>query len=163
MCVEYWSTDKVRQHGDLFVELSHEKAYSNYTMREFSLTNTKVGLRLSLSNIPTYDRPNDCFAQLICPPFHPSTLPLTLPPTLPPSRQINESRVLKHFQYTEWPEDEIPTNSTAIIDLIGVLQKAQHQNGGGPIVLHDRYIQVYRSPLLSGSHGYLEELSPLQN
>ena len=53
--------------------------------------------------------------------------------------QINESRVLKHYQYTDWLEEAVPPNSAAIIDLIGVLQKAQHQNGGGPIVLHDRY------------------------
>ena len=54
------------------------------------------------------------------------------------SLQVNESRVLKHYQYTEWTEDAAPANSAAVIDLIGVLQKAQHQNGGGPIVLHDR-------------------------
>ena len=46
--------------------------------------------------------------------------------------------MLKHYQYTEWTEDTAPANSAAVIDLIGVLQKAQHQNGGGPIVLHDR-------------------------
>jgi protein tyrosine phosphatase len=50
---------------------------------------------------------------------------------------VNESRVLRHYQYVEWTEDAVPPNSTAVIDLIGVLQKAQHQNGGGPIVLHD--------------------------
>ena len=54
------------------------------------------------------------------------------------STQVNESRVLRHYQYVEWTEDTAPPNSTAVIDLIGVLQKAQHQNGGGPIVLHDR-------------------------
>ena len=43
MCVQYWTKDKLKQHGDLFVELSQETSYANYTMREFSLTNTKVG------------------------------------------------------------------------------------------------------------------------
>ena len=42
MCVQYWSEDKLKQHGDLFVELSQETSYPHYTMREFSLTNTKV-------------------------------------------------------------------------------------------------------------------------
>ena len=46
--------------------------------------------------------------------------------------------MVRHFQYIDWPEDHCPTNAAAIIDLIGVLQKAQRQLGGGPIIIHDR-------------------------
>ena len=42
MCVRYWPTDRLRQHGDLFVELTSESTYPSYIMREFSVTNTKV-------------------------------------------------------------------------------------------------------------------------
>ncbi len=42
-CVRYWPSDKIRQHGDLFVELIGQHDFATYTMREFSITNTKVG------------------------------------------------------------------------------------------------------------------------
>ena len=53
--------------------------------------------------------------------------------------QLNESRVVKHYQFVDWTEDSVPMNAAGIIDLIGVLQKTQHMSGGGPIVAHDRY------------------------
>ena len=34
--------DKLRQHGDLFVELTQQQDFVTYTTREFSITNTKV-------------------------------------------------------------------------------------------------------------------------
>ena len=91
-CVRYWPTEKIQQHGDMFIELTQVSEYGTYTMREFSITNTK----------------------------------------------INESRTIKQYQYSDWLEDQSPITATAIIDLIGVLQKMQHMNGGGPIIVHDR-------------------------
>ena len=38
----YWPMDKLRQHGDLFVELTQQQDFVTYTTREFSITNTKV-------------------------------------------------------------------------------------------------------------------------
>ncbi|XP_064387090.1 receptor-type tyrosine-protein phosphatase S-like isoform X2 [Halichondria panicea] len=90
-CVRYWPTEKIIQQGDMFIELTQMTDYGSYTMREFSVTNTK----------------------------------------------INESRVIKHYQYSDWLEDTMPTNAATVIDLIGVLQKSQHMLGGGPIVVHD--------------------------
>ena len=90
MC--YWPTDKVKQHGDMFIEQTSVSEMPSYTMREFAVTNTK----------------------------------------------INESRVIKHFQYQDWLEHQTPPNAAAIIDLIGVLQRTQHMCGGGPIIVHDK-------------------------
>ena len=45
---------------------------------------------------------------------------------------------LHQHQYIDWSEDHCPINADAIVDLIGVLQKAQLQLGGGPIVVRDR-------------------------
>ena len=45
MCVQYWSKEGLKQHGDLFVELTQETNFTHYTMRELSLTNTKVELQ----------------------------------------------------------------------------------------------------------------------
>lgn len=90
MC--YWPSEKVRQHGDMFIEQASVSEMPSYVMREFAITNTK----------------------------------------------INESRIIKHFQYSDWTEGQTPPNAAAVIDLIGVLQKTQHTCGGGPIIVHDR-------------------------
>ena len=90
MC--YWPTDKVRQHGDMFIEQTSVTEHTGYVLREFAITNTK----------------------------------------------INESRVVKHFQYCEWLEKQAPSTAATVIDLIGVLQKTQHTCGGGPIIVHDK-------------------------
>ena len=91
-CVCYWPTEKVRQHGDMFIEQSNCSQLPSYTMREFAVTNTK----------------------------------------------INESRTIKHFQYSDWPEGQSPPNAADVIDLIGVVQKTQHSSGRGPIIVHDK-------------------------
>ena len=52
--------------------------------------------------------------------------------------KINEGRVIKHFQYSDWLESQSPPNAAAVIDLIGVVQKTQHTCGGGPIIVHDK-------------------------
>lgn len=88
----YWPSEKVRQHGDMFIEQTSMTEMPNYSMREFAITNTK----------------------------------------------INESRVIKHYQYSGWQEGQSPATAAAVIDLIGLLQKTQHMCGGGPIIVHDK-------------------------
>ena len=50
----------------------------------------------------------------------------------------NSSLPVKHFQYTDWPEQAVPANGTGIIDLIGQVQKWQMSSGSGPITVHCR-------------------------
>ena len=47
---------------------------------------------------------------------------------------------MKQFQYTDWSEDHCPTNSSIVIDLIGLMHKTQHQGGWGPVIIHDRSV-----------------------
>lgn len=47
-----------------------------------------------------------------------------------------ESRVISHFMYFDWPTDGAPSESTAIIEMIGQLQKSQQQTGNNAIVIH---------------------------
>lgn len=94
----YWPSDKVHQHGDMFIEQQNMSSVPQGALpisckvREFSVTNTKV----------------------------------------------NDSRLIKQYQYTDWLDGQAPPTAAHIIDLIGAVQKTQHTCGGGPIVIHDR-------------------------
>ena len=56
--------------------------------------------------------------------------------------KINESRTIKHYHYEDWLEAKSPASAVDIIDVIGVLQKAQNKGGGGPIIVHDKYAEL---------------------
>ena len=48
------------------------------------------------------------------------------------------SHLVKHFQYTDWPESSVPAAGSAIIDLIGQVQRWQRSSGDRPVVVHCR-------------------------
>ena len=48
-----------------------------------------------------------------------------------------EKRVVQHYQYLGWLEEQSPSNPAEVVDLIEVLQKSQ-QVSGGPVIAHDR-------------------------
>ncbi len=43
---------------------------------------------------------------------------------------------MKQFQYTGWPEEGVPDNSSGFIDLIDQVKKWQRSSGDEPIVVH---------------------------
>jgi netrin-G3 ligand len=53
------------------------------------------------------------------------------------TKQGNDVRVIKQFHFNDWSEDRVPETSAALIDMIGLVQKAHHLFGGGPVVVHD--------------------------
>ena len=55
--------------------------------------------------------------------------------------QGGSSHQVKHFHYKGWPEgySSVPENSSALIDLIGQVQKWQRSCDDAPIVVHCRY------------------------
>ena len=57
-------------------------------------------------------------------------------------QQNNDVRSLKQFHYTEWPEEKCPNSSTSLLDMIALVQKAHHLYGGGPVVVHDRLVNI---------------------
>ncbi|KAI4889649.1 hypothetical protein NFI96_031465 [Prochilodus magdalenae] len=65
-----------------------------------------------------------------------------------------QSRTVRQFQFTDWPEQGVPKSGEGFIDFIGQVHKTKEQFGqDGPISVHCSYI----SP---GSSGSLFELRP---
>ena len=63
--------------------------------------------------------------------------------------QRNVLRCVRHFQYIGWPDRGVPTSGSALLDLIGQVQRNQEANGSaGPVVVHCRY-GPFPSPSLS--------------
>ena len=52
--------------------------------------------------------------------------------------QDGSSLNVKQFQYTDWPEDSVPSSGSGLIDLIGQVQKWQMSSGDKPIIVHCR-------------------------
>ena len=50
----------------------------------------------------------------------------------------DSSLPVKHFQYTDWPEQSVPSSGSGIIDLIGQVQKWQRSSGDRPVTVHCR-------------------------
>ena len=51
--------------------------------------------------------------------------------------QDGQSRTIRHFLYTEWPEQGVPKVGEGFIDFIGQVHKTKEGFGqDGPIVVH---------------------------
>lgn len=61
--------------------------------------------------------------------FHVTTLSL----------QDGQSRTIRQFQFTDWPEQGVPKTGEGFIDFIGQVHKTKEQFGqDGPITVHCR-------------------------
>ncbi|VEL20272.1 unnamed protein product [Protopolystoma xenopodis] len=62
-----------------------------------------------------------------------------------------ESRTVRQFQFTKWPDQIVPRNGDNFIDLIGQVHKTKDQFGqDGPITVHCRYQLEGRKRVKSG-------------
>ena len=53
-----------------------------------------------------------------------------------------QSRTIRQFQFTDWPEQGVPKSGEGFIDFIGQVHKTKEQFGQeGPITVHCRYVQ----------------------
>jgi len=50
--------------------------------------------------------------------------------------QSGSSRMIRHFQFTSWPDNQTPQNGSGIIDFIGQIQKWQLQTGDRTVIVH---------------------------
>lgn len=57
----------------------------------------------------------------------------------PPPLQDGQSRTVRQFQFTDWPEQGVPKSGEGFIDFIGQVHKTKEQFGqDGPISVHCR-------------------------
>ena len=62
-----------------------------------------------------------------------------------------QSRTIRQFQFTDWPEQGVPKSGEGFIDFIGQVHKTKEQFGQeGPISVHCRLVSLY---LLSPSES----------
>lgn len=55
------------------------------------------------------------------------------------SLQDGQSRTIRQFQFTDWPEQGVPKTGEGFIDFIGQVHKTKEQFGqDGPITVHCR-------------------------
>lgn len=56
--------------------------------------------------------------------------------------QDGQSRTIRQFQFTDWPEQGVPKSGEGFIDFIGQVHKTKEQFGqDGPISVHCRSVQ----------------------
>lgn len=68
-----------------------------------------------------------------CPLAHSSHVTTLFPP------QDGQSRTIRQFQFTDWPEQGVPKTGEGFIDFIGQVHKTKEQFGqDGPITVHCR-------------------------
>ncbi len=88
--------------------------------------------------------------------------------------QDGQSRTIRQFQFTDWPEQGVPKSGEGFIDFIGQVHKTKEQFGqDGPISVHCRCVHVFRfiffSPeregggkiTLSRDHAFWRSARPL--
>lgn len=70
------------------------------------------------------------------------------------SPQDGQSRTVRQFQFTDWPEQGVPKSGEGFIDFIGQVHKTKEQFGqDGPIAVHCRFVVALEATwlLLEGS------------
>ena len=68
--------------------------------------------------------------------------------------QDGQSRTIRQFQFTDWPEQGVPKSGEGFIDFIGQVHKTKEQFGqDGPISVHCRYVNSNKKPIQEGYHA----------
>ena len=50
-----------------------------------------------------------------------------------------ESRLVKQYQFTSWPDHGVPIDAFALLEYLDVIRK-EYQPSDGPMVVHCRYV-----------------------
>ena len=68
--------------------------------------------------------------------------------------QDGQSRTIRQFQFTDWPEQGVPKSGEGFIDFIGQVHKTKEQFGqDGPISVHCRCVNSNQKPVQEGDHA----------
>ncbi len=109
-CVQYWPTDRSTRYGYFIVDPVGAYNMPQYLLSEFKVTDSRVMKKKKFFLI---EKKNLLFSQ------------------------DGQSRTVRHFLYTEWPEQGVPKAGEGFIDFIGQVHKTKEGFGQeGPIVVH---------------------------
>lgn len=118
-CHQYWPAERSARYQYFVVDPMAEYNMPQYILREFKVTDARV------SHPPVSER--DKFALAL------------FKTAIFSSTQDGQSRTVRQFQFTDWPEQGVPKSGEGFIDFIGQVHKTKEQFGqDGPITVHCR-------------------------
>ena len=75
-----------------------------------------------------------------------------------------QSRTVRQFQFTDWPEQGVPKLGGEFTDFVGQVHKTKEQFGQeGPITVHCRYVHLncmFKYPLIKSPFSVPESAAP---
>ncbi|XP_061680652.1 protein tyrosine phosphatase receptor type Fa isoform X8 [Syngnathoides biaculeatus] len=119
-CHQYWPAERSARYQYFVVDPMAEYNMPQYILREFKVTDARV----------RGDRRSSVFA-LAAPLATGRERSSVL------VRQDGQSRTIRQFQFSDWPEQGVPKSGEGFIDFIGQVHKTKEQFGqDGPITVH---------------------------
>jgi len=119
-CAEYWPNDRSQRYGQYVVEPIAEYNMPQYILREFKMTDTQV-CNNQIKLRPSIIHPYIIHPSIIHSSIHPSIH--SIHPSIIHHLQSGESRTIRHFQYTEWPEQGAPKQGELFVEFVGQVCK----------------------------------------
>lgn len=117
-CHQYWPAERSARYQYFVVDPMAEYNMPQYILREFKVTDARVShLWIVAKTSPLYGRSRNACLHI----------------------QDGQSRTVRQFQFTDWPEQGVPKSGEGFIDFIGQVHKTKEQFGqDGPITVHCR-------------------------
>lgn len=95
-----------------------------YILREFKVTDARVSHMFEDNTILVTESSSSHWCSCLSP-------------------QDGQSRTVRQFQFTDWPEQGVPKSGEGFIDFIGQVHKTKEQFGqDGPIAVHCRCVSI---------------------
>ncbi|XP_078025220.1 protein tyrosine phosphatase receptor type Fa isoform X5 [Epinephelus lanceolatus] len=114
-CHQYWPAERSARYQYFVVDPMAEYNMPQYILREFKVTDAREGAVDLFELLPI------SVSNFLC------------------VHQDGQSRTIRQFQFTDWPEQGVPKTLEGFIDFIGQVHKTKEQFGqDGPITVHCR-------------------------
>lgn len=124
-CHQYWPAERSARYQYFVVDPMAEYNMPQYILREFKVTDARVSHLRGAAAPFGLELENP-----VCAEAH-RALSLHI--------QDGQSRTVRQFQFTDWPEQGVPKSGEGFIDFIGQVHKTKEQFGqDGPITVHCR-------------------------
>lgn len=127
-CHQYWPAERSARYQYFVVDPMAEYNMPQYILREFKVTDARVSHHCVCQAVSFVLSLDMC--EKIISLKKQKNLFFT---------QDGQSRTVRQFQFTDWPEQGVPKSGEGFIDFIGQVHKTKEQFGqDGPITVHCR-------------------------